>query len=375
MSILDRLSIYWDSDMPLAQQLAGQLLWLIASGKLPAGERLPPVRHLAERLGINLHTVRAAYRKLENDGLVVIRRGRGTQVLPFDGRQLAQIAATFRTDTVGIIIPSMANPFYHALLQGVEEVAAEAGTLLFVCNTHDDPGVAARYYAQMSSKQVDGIIIASHNTAELVHAPGDEPGGGEPLLPAVTVDWPGCSGPSVLLDLEDAGYQATRHLLAHGHRRVGLLTVNTEAANVGLVNMGYRRALGDFSLEADPALIAAAPGFDVASGQAGVRQLLGLAQPPTAVFAIADTLALGALAEIKSTGLRVPGDIALASFNDTPTAAMVDPPLTSVAAPVREMGARAMRMLQEQISGQPLVQRHVVLPVALVVRSSCGPHV
>ena len=374
MDTLDRLSIHWDSDIPLAQQLSQQLVWLIASGGLSSGERLPPVRDLAERLGINLHTVRAAYHKLEDDGLVVTRQGRGTHVLQFDSHRLAQMAATSRTDTVGIIIPSMANPFYHALLQGVEEVASADRSLLFVCNTHDDPREAARYYAQMAAKQVDGIIVASHDTTDLVYAAVEQRDGGRPLLPTVTVDWPGCGGPSVLLDLEDAGYQATRHLLEHGQRQVGLLTVDGDAANVRLVNAGYRRALSEVGLAVDPALVVAVTGFDVAAGREGIRRLLALAEPPTAVFTIADTLALGALAEIKAAGLRVPDDVALASFNDIPTAGLVDPPLTSVAAPVREMGAQAMRMLQEQIAGRPLDHLQVMLPVSLVVRASCGLH-
>ena len=88
MKTLDRLSMHWESDIPLAQQLRRQLLWLITTGALSPGERLPPVRDLAGRLGINLHTVRAAYRKLEDGGLVVTRQGRGTYVLPLDSRRL-----------------------------------------------------------------------------------------------------------------------------------------------------------------------------------------------------------------------------------------------------------------------------------------------
>lgn len=372
MDPFQHLTIHYDADLPLAQQLRQQLLWLIASRTLPAGERLPPVRDLAQRLGINLHTVRAAYRRLEEDGLVSTRQGRGTHVLPLDSRRLAQIAATLHTGTIGVIVPSMANPFYHALVQGVEEVASASGTLLFLCNTHDDPAEAARYYAQMAARQVDGLIIASHDTAEFPGAAGADTG--RPLLPAVTVDWPGCSGPSVELDLEDAGYQATRHLLEHGHRRIGLLTVAIEAANVRLVDDGYRRALREAGVDPHPALVAAAAGFDAASGRTAARQLLTGAEPPTAIFAIGDTLALGALAELRAAGLRVPADVALASFNDIPTSALVDPPLTTVAAPVREMGAAAMRMLQEQISGRQLTAPHLVLPVTLVVRASCGAH-
>jgi len=374
MNTLDRLSMHWGSDLPLARQLSRQLLWLIAGGALPPGERLPPVRALAEHLGINLHTVRAAYRVLEEDGLAVTRHGRGTYVLPLDSRRLAQLASTFRTYTVGVIVPSMANPFYHAFLEGIEETASADGSLVFLCNTHDVPAMAARYYAQMAARQVDGIIVAAHDTADLAPAAGEGPSDGPPPLPAVTVDWPGCRGPSVLLDLADAGYQATRHLLEHGHRRVGLITVEPDAANVRLVDAGYRRALGEAGLEANPAQVVRVPGFDMAAGREGLRRLLALEQPPTAVFAIADTLALGALAEIKSAGLRVPDDIALAGFNDIPASGLVEPPLTSVAAPVREMGARAMRMLQEQIAGRPLAQMQVVLPVALVVRASCGCH-
>jgi LacI family transcriptional regulator len=81
---------------------------------------------------------------------------------------------------------------------------------------------------------------------------------------------------------------------------------------------------------------------------------------------------MGALDEIKLAGLRVPDDIALTGFNDNPASSLVDPPLTSVAAPVREMGAQAMRMLQDLMAGRPLAQMQVVLPVALVVRASCG---
>jgi DNA-binding LacI/PurR family transcriptional regulator len=373
MDAFDHLSIHWDSNIPLAQQLSQQLLWLIASGAVRPGERLPNVRDLAARLNINLHTVRAAYRKLEADGLVLIRQGRGTKVLSFDSRRLAHIAATYRTHTVGVIIPSMDNPFYHALVAGVEEVAAADDTLLFVGNTHDVPSAAARYFAQMAVKQVDGIIVASHDTSALWSDPADKDLE-QPRLPVVTVDWPGASGPCALLDLEDAGFQATRHLLEHGHRRTALVTVDADAPNVRLVEEGYYRALREAGQALDPEMVVRVPGWGIPAGQAGAQQLLALAQRPTAIFGIADTLALGVLAELKTAGLRVPEDVALAGFNDIPAAGLLDPALTTVSAPVRELGAEAMRMLQHLIAGQALARREVVLPVTLVVRASCGSH-
>jgi DNA-binding LacI/PurR family transcriptional regulator len=169
-----------------------------------------------------------------------------------------------------------------------------------------------------------------------------------------------------------AGYQATQHLLKHRHRRIGLLTFDPQAANVRPLYLGYARALEEAGLPSDLALVARVAGFDIESGAAGARKLLGLPQPPTAIFAIADTLALGALSAIKQAGLRIPQDIALVGFNDIPLAELVEPPLTTVAAPSVELGRAAMSMLQDLIAGGKPPADPVVLPTTLVIRQSCG---
>ena len=374
MDILDRITVNPRLEATLTQQLAQQFTWLIASGQLRPGDRLPSVRQLAERLSISVNTVRGVYQKLEADGLAQTRHGAGTHVLAVDARRLAQIAAAERSHTVGVILPSLANPFYHALLQGVEEVAHPGRTMLFVSSTHDDPSEAWRYFAQLSTKQVDGIIVVSHDTSGFLTPGTGLPDRGSSLLPIVTVDWPEAPGYAVMMDLASAGYQATQHLLAHGHRRVGMITFERESANVVPVNAGYHRALREAGIEAEPALIARVPAFDMAAGMAGARQLLGLTQPPTAIFTIADMLALGAIGLLKEMGIRIPQDVAIASFNDISPAALIHPALTTVHAPAREMGAEAMQMLQDLIAGKEPAQRRVVLPISLVVRQSCGMH-
>jgi DNA-binding LacI/PurR family transcriptional regulator len=132
--------------------------------------------------------------------------------------------------------------------------------------------------------------------------------------------------------------------------------------------------LREAGLAPDPALIARVPAFDMAAGAEGARRLLALNPPPTAIFAIADNLALGAMTAIKGAGLRIPQDLALVGFNDIPIAGLVDPPLTSVAAPAREMGMQAMRMLKDLIAGRPPAQAQIALPLSLIVRASCGAH-
>lgn len=372
--IFKQLFVNPQQGITLAHQLKQQITWLIAAGKLEAGTLLPSVRQLAHHLGINLHTVRNAYQMLEAAGLVETRQGRGTQVLPFDARRMAQTAAAIRTHTVGVIMASLTNPFYHAFFQGVSEVADEDQTLLFVCSTQDDPEEAWRYFTQLAARQVDGILVASHGLVDLLYS---EPGAsrdGQAMIPSVTVDWPGCAGPSVQIDLEGAGYQATRHLLQHGHHGIGLITYASEVANVKPVNDGYFRALQEAGIPVDPSRIARVGAFDAASGAEGASRLISLPQPPTAIFAITDMMAVGALQALRSAGLGVPQDVALVGFNDIPQAVWLNPPLTTVAAPSFQMGIEAMRMLQNLIAGKPLVQQHVILPTSLVIRHSCGEH-
>jgi DNA-binding LacI/PurR family transcriptional regulator len=352
----------------LSEQLHRQITWQIAGGQLKPGDSLPSVRAQAKQLGINMHTVRSAYLQLEADGLVRTRQGSGTRVLALDPVRLVRLAGKTRTYTIGVILPDMANPFYHAFLEGVEEVIGSEQLLLFVCNARDNPERFLRYFAQLAARNVDGMIIASFDFRGL---PAKKPAGS---LPIVTVDWPGCTGPVVNLDLENAGYQAVRHLLEHGHRRVGMITYDAGVANVLPVTHGYSRAMREAGAAMNNSLVASVPGFDMRSGELGTQQLLALDEPPTAIFTIADTLALGALKALKESGRRVPEDMALASVDNIAVSELVEPGLTTVALPARQMGVEAMQMLQTLMDGKKLAVEQKVLPSELVIRQSCGCH-
>jgi len=371
MDPLDGLTIQQDQETTLAQQIKQQITWLIASGQLKPGDQLPPVQEMAQRLGVNLHTVRSAYKKLAADGLVDSRQGRGTHVLPFDLARLALVAVEWRSHTIGVIVPSWNNPFYHALLQGIEEITEEDQSLIFLCNTHDDPNAAWGHFARLAARQVDGVLVASHDVSEFLQPAGPE-NHHVKELPFVTIDWPGCAGYAVQIDLQLAGYQATQHLLEHGHRRIGLITFTLDIPNVTPVNLGFEQALTGHGLPLDPSLVVRVPGFDMASGAEGARKLLNLPEPPTAIFAIADLLALGAMRAIKQTGMHIPGDMALVGFNDIPTAALVEPALTTVASPTVQAGREAMTMLQALIAGEQPPHREKILPTTLITRESCG---
>ncbi len=367
---LDDIRLVPSSGVPLIQQSRTQYARLITSGQLRTGTLLPAVRTLAEQLGVNVNTVRIAYQRLAEDGLVATSHGVGTRVLPLDPAQLVQLAAAERTNAVGIIVPDMGNPFYASFLQGVEKVARENETMLLVYSTHDDPHQLLRAVAQFSARHVDGLIAASCNLCKLI------PEQSKPLarLPVVHADSPACTHYSVQMDLENAGYQATQHLIEHGHRDIGLVTHIGDFANVRPVNRGYERALEEARIDFDPDLITRVDGFDMQAGRLGAQALLSSPKRPTAIFAIADMLALGVMEAVRTAGLRIPHDIALTSFNNIAFAALVAPALTSVAAPAHDLGQESMKMLNSLMGGKQPPRQRVMLPTSLIIRESCGPH-
>lgn len=368
MKLSEQIQINRSSAATFQEQIKTQITWLIAGGQLVAGDKLPSIRDMADHLDVSLHTVRYAYQQLEVDGLVKTRQGRGTHVTSFDLVNLLQSESMLPSHTVGVVLPTWENPFYHRFMQGAEVIAEEDQTMFLFCTTHDDSSRAWRSIARLIAKNVDGLLIVSHNIQTIM----DPQKGFTKLsgLPVVLADAPGYEGYSVQVDLEDAGYKATHHLLDLGHKRIGLITHAEELHNVKPLNDGYQHALVDAGIQIDQNLISRVPGFDSKAGSQGMRELLSLNNAPTAIFAFTDLAALGAMQVINKEGLRIPGDISIVGFNDIPSAKLVEPHLTTVAAPSLELGQMAMKMLQTLIKGTEPIEHEIVLPVVLKVRQS-----
>lgn len=351
--------------IPLATQLAQQLTWLIASGHQAPGDELPPVRQLGEQLGINMHTVRAAYQQLSDDGLVAIRRGRRTTVLAYDRTKPKPSTADIPSFSIGVIIPEFAA-FYAPFLRGIEAAAAEQPTMVFICNAHEDPETALTYLDRLVAREVDGIVVAGSLLKPDVSLPPPDQTG------VVFVDSPGSPGPSVEFDLEGTEFIATRHLVEHGHERIGYLTPPLDIPNVAPKYIGYQKALASGNLKLDPELVVEVPDFEIRFGEAGAQRLLDLVDPPTAIAAATDFLAFGAFHTVTSRGLHIPNDIALVGNDDIDMAAIIRPALTTVALPVEEAGRLAVAMLQDLIVGVQPHPSRVILDSELVVRQTCG---
>jgi len=368
LDILKLLDLNAHSGIPLIQQLKNEFTWLIVTGKLSPGDRLPSVRKLSDHLSININTARSAYQLLERDCLIETRQGIGTIVLPLDISIIANNATKSRSNTIGVILPGLSDPFYHSFLQGIEEVTAHDQTMTLVCDAHENPEEAYRFYLKLVAKQVDGIICASLPLAKFVSSAGHNPS----IIPLVTVDWPDDQVNTVQMDLENAAYQATRHLVEHGNQRVALITLRVELANTLPLSHGYRQALLDAGMPALEELIVRVPGFSLEDGQTAATKILNLASKPDAIVAISDMLALGAIKELRLKGYRIPQDFAVIGVDDISFAGLVEPQLTSVSLSSRQLGIEAMKILQDLIEGKKTEIEKVILPTRLVIRESCG---
>jgi LacI family repressor for deo operon, udp, cdd, tsx, nupC, and nupG len=370
---MSRLHLTPGSELSLAGQLRSGIALLIADGELRPGDALPAVRTLARDLGVSVNTVRSAYARLETDGLVRTRQGATTTVVASTPGSLSGRLPRLGSYAVGVLIAGL-DPFYLPLLAGIEEVAAQHGLLVLLADTQDSSDRAAAMIRRLIARGVDGLIAISVGGIDRADEVVPDRHARRTLPPIVYVDQPERPGHSLVFDAERGGYLATRHLVDHGHERVAMLTAPLDLANMGILHDGYRRALSEAAKPQSEGIMIEVAGFDLDAGRAGLVRLLESSNRPTAVFAAGADLALGVIDQARLHGVRVPDDLAVVGYADIPTARLVEPPLTMVSVPAREIGLRAMTTLQRLMGGMDVIPERVVLEVDLTVRESCGPH-
>jgi LacI family transcriptional regulator len=285
---------------------------------------------------------------------------------------VARSLRTKRTAVFGVLIPDIANPFFASVLRGMEDAAAERNYSIILTNTDDQPAREAHGLAMLRDRQVDGLLLA---TARL-HDPAIEQLATEhtpfvlvnrhtePITPNVVVP-----------DDYAGGVAAIEHLIELGHQRIAHISGSDDASTGYLRRQAYLDTLQRHGVDhfADQAALLVRGSFREAGGYAAMRTLLELAEPPTAVFAVNDLAALGAIHAISEAGLRVPQDISVIGFNDLFHASHMTPNLTTMQVPHRAMGVRAAERLLDMVVGGILPEHPLLLPVSLIVRQSTGP--
>ncbi len=305
---------------------------------------------------------------------------RAMEALAYAPSGVARHLKTGHAPMIGLMVPSVANPFWGAFAQHIEEAAKARGYHVLLCNTERDPLVEQRYADALWSYGIRGMILGSAPLAfDHFHAVAAR-GMAIVAFDRQTLGADSAVADSVGVDNRLGARLAAEHLIARGHRRIGLVSGPLKTSNRLDRLDGYRGALRDAGITPDDALVwegDSGKGFGdiegVALGRRGARDLLSGPQPPTALIGINDMYALGAYAGVRDCGLRVPEDVSVVGFDDIVLAEISAPPLTTVRQPLREMMARAVDLLIGRVDGTRTGEpEHIVITPELVVRQSAG---
>lgn len=285
---------------------------------------------------------------------------------------VARSLRTKRTSVFGVLIPDIANPFFASVLRGMEDAAAERDYSVILTNTDDQEAREAHGLAMLRDRQVDGLLLA---TARLHDPAIEQLAQGQTPFVLVNRHTDPITPNAVVPDDYAGGVTAVEHLLELGHRRIAHIAGADDASTGHLRQQAYhdtlRRHGVDHAPDQDALLV---PGsFREAGGYDAMRALLDLAEPPTAVFAVNDLAALGAVQAITEAGLRVPDDISVVGFNDLFHASHMTPSLTTMQVPHRAMGVRAVERLISMVVDGVMPESPLLLPVTLIARQSTGP--
>ncbi len=281
---------------------------------------------------------------------------------------VARSLVTKKTWTIGVVVTTIADPFIAELVSGIEEMANDHGYSVFLANSNADPERELRVVHSFHERRVDGILVTASRVGALYL-----PHLTELKAPIVLINnqHPGEFAHSVVIDNVTASRAATAHLIQLGHKRIAFIGDRFGFQSDTERYAGYRQALELADLSFSPELVGHGDG-NAESGGPVMETLLKLSEPPTAVFCYNDMTALGALRTIQAHGLSVPGDISLVGFDDLFIASYIQPLLTTVRQPRRQMGRMAMEMLLKLFAGEQC-NTSIKVNGELIVRESTAP--
>lgn len=329
----------------------------------------PTLKDVAKEAGVHIST---ASRALNPATSAVVNRETLRRVeeaarrLGYRPHPLARGLRTNRTMSVGIVIPDVENPLFGPIIAGAESVLMDAGYSLLIGIADRGPDHTATVLSTMIERQVDGLITATASRLDSHHEIAFRQG--VPLvLVNRTVDE---AVPSVVADDWAGIGLAVDHLVSLGHERIGHVAgpswVSTGATRTEAFLEWTERA----GLDADPGAVEEADWFRVDPGYQSALRLLERRPDTTAIVAANDLIALGCYRAIRSLGMEVPRDVSVTGYNDIPLLDLMQPPLTAVRVPHREMGIEAATKLLALMNGEELQDIKTLLPPTLVVRGS-----
>lgn len=293
---------------------------------------------------------------------------RAARELDYRPNRVARNLRVRATRTIGVVIPDIVNPFFTAVVRGIEDALHPEDYTLLLGNSDGRAERERLYLDTLRAEGVAGILFVPSNGRPDAYGSLGRAG-----IPVVAIDRSpvGLDVDLVTVTNEQGAHDAVAHLCRLGRRRIAIVGGPWHLNVARERERGYVRALREAGMPAAADLVRHAD-FREQGGYDAMRSLLDLADRPDAVFVANNLMAMGALHAIGDAGLRIPRDLAIVCFDDVPWGAWLLPPLTVVDQPAHELGAAAARMLLGRLREPGGPVRKVVLPTRLVVRASCG---
>ena len=281
----------------------------------------------------------------------------------------ARSLAGGRSNVIGLLVVDLTTQYMGEIITGIDDVLAANQYELMLYTTHRRKAKESTYVHMMARGLADGLLLSLPREPEAYLKSLREKG-----FPYVIIDHRSEeeSDLFVAADNYQGGYDATKHLIELGHRRIGIVTGWMDMVSAQDRLQGYQAALVNSGIVFDETLLFAGD-FSQPTAFQGGSYLLDLPKPPTAVFASNDIMAMGVIEAARAKGLQVPRDLSVIGFDDIPTAALLEPKLTTMRQPLQKMGESATQMLLDLLDTPENTPESIIFPTELIVRETTAP--
>lgn len=335
-------------------------------------KKVNDIRDLAEVLGLSTTTVSRvlngkaiSYRISDKTQERVLKAAKDYKYSP---NKIARGLKLSKTDTLGLIIPDISNPFFSDIASSIEREAHNKGYSLILCDSNEDQKMENELIELLRSHKVDGIIIApigtDYENIKQTYNSG---------MPLVVIDrcFPETGLPSITSDNYQGGYDAVNYMMSMGHKKIACIQgIPKSQPSLERVR-GYKDALQNGNILFDNSMIVG-DDFSTDNGYLQTRILFSMEDQPTAIFALSNLIGLGVMKAVHEMGLKIPDDISLISFDEQPYSAFLGTPMTTVDQKKSEMGQLAVDVLLKYIKNKEYHNKvvNMTLKTILIVRNS-----
>lgn len=289
--------------------------------------------------------------------------------LNYTPNYFAQGMRTNKTRTIALLVPDYSNPFYPELFKNVEEVARQNGYMITLCNTDEEAEKELEYIKEIVKRNIDGIIFCTYNrirrNIDYLIRISEE-------IPVVFMDQVVDEDEPINYVVTD-GFESTRkaagYLIEKGRRRIAYIKGSSKRRVTKERYNGYRQALMDYGINFDPSLVYTG-NFHMKSGFEGAKYLMSINNPPDAIMAASDAMAIGAIKYLKYAGFSIPGDVNVVGFDNIFLSTLVEPALTTISQPIKELGREAVKILIDKINNPEMENKQIKLEGELIIRRS-----